>query len=405
MNSQRTLNHPLRLALAGEMHARPFLRIEPPERVLHLALFAGDALDRHHAWLGELCECFGVSAPQRGASYFFHDFGPWRLKWENHSEFSTYTFAFRGDGSGDFADDLLRRLPQAWLGQLAGNVISAAQLAFVSAGGQPLAASDPWLRTQFSGPLIAGARVMAGGEVWSDFLVQPDGVSRFLLRDVGLREFQAGRLSQRVLEIDTYRMMALLALPVARECQPVIREAEADNYRFSASAAYFSIIRARLQELREERIEGVPTLGEFMERRLVPAMEFCESVRRRQHELIERLSRTDSLLRTRVTMTQERYNSAILASLNKRAELQLRLQHAVEGFSIVAISYYLLGVLGYGLKALGKLGVPVEAELATGLALPLVVGAVWFAVRRAQRALHRRHPSEDPAPAPAASSS
>lgn len=283
---------------------------------------------------------------------------------------------------------------------------------------------------------------MAGGEVWSDFLVQPDGVSRFLLRDVGLREFQAGRLSQRVLEIDTYRMMALLALPVARECQPVIREAEAalaaisgelaaadspeaersllerltrlsarieamaeaDNYRFSASAAYFSIIRARLQELREERIEGVPTLGEFMERRLVPAMEFCESVRRRQHELIERLSRTDSLLRTRVTMTQERYNSAILASLNKRAELQLRLQHAVEGFSIVAISYYLLGVLGYGLKALGKLGVPVEAELATGLALPLVVGAVWFAVRRAQRALHRGHPPEDPAPAPAVSS-
>lgn len=405
MNSQRTLNHPLRLALAGEMHARPFMRIEPPERVLHLALFAGDALERHHAWLGELCECFGVSAPQRGASYFFHDFGPWRLKWENHSEFSTYTFAFRGDGSGDFADDLLRRLPQAWLGQLAGNVISAAQLAFVSAGGQPLAASDPWLRTQFSGPLIAGARVMAGGEVWSDFLVQPDGVSRFLLRDVGLREFQAGRLSQRVLEIDTYRMMALLALPVARECQPVIREAEADNYRFSASAAYFSIIRARLQELREERIEGVPTLGEFMERRLVPAMEFCESVRRRQHELIERLSRTDSLLRTRVTMTQERYNSAILASLNKRAELQLRLQHAVEGFSIVAISYYLLGVLGYGLKALGKLGVPVEAELATGLALPLVVGAVWFAVRRAQRALHRGHPPEDPAPAPGVSSS
>ena len=135
MNSQRTLNHPLRLALAGEMHARPFMRIEPPERVLHLALFAGDALERHHAWLGELCECFGVSAPQRGASYFFHDFGPWRLKWENHSEFSTYTFAFRGDGSDDFADDLLRRLPQAWLGLLAGNVISAAQLAFVSAGG------------------------------------------------------------------------------------------------------------------------------------------------------------------------------------------------------------------------------------------------------------------------------
>ncbi len=438
MNAPRTLNHPLRLSLAGEMHARPFLRIEPPERVLHLALFAGDALDQHHAWLVALCECFGVSAPAPQASHFFHDFGPWRLKWENHSEFSTYTFALKGEGGG-FEHDPLRRLPQAWLARLAGHVISAAQLAFVSAPGEALAAHDPWVRAQFAGPLIAGARVMAGGEVWSDFLVQPDGVGRFLLRDVGLREFQAGRLSQRVLEIDTYRMMALLALPLARECQPVIRAAEAalaaisrelaaadapaaersllerltrlsarieamaeaNNYRFSAAAAYFSIIRARVQELREERIEGVPTFGEFLERRLVPAMEFCESVRRRQHELIERLSRTDSLLRTRVTMTQERYNSAILASLNKRAELQLRLQHAVEGFSIVALSYYLLGVLGYGLKALAKLGLPLEAELVTGLAMPAVVGAVWFGVRRAQQALRRRG-GHDERPAPAA---
>lgn len=434
MNPPRTLHHPLRLRLAGEMHARPFLRIEPPERVLHLALFAGDALGQHHAWLVALCECFGVSAPEARASHFVHDFGPWRLKWENHSEFSTYTFAFRSDDAGIFEDDPLHRLPQAWLGRLAGHVMSAAQLAFVSSPGQAMAANDPSLRTQFSGPLIAGARVMAGGEVWSDFLVQPDGVSRFLLRDVGLREFQAGRLSQRVLEIDTYRMMALLALPVARECQPVIREAEAalaaisgelaaadsaaaersllerltrlsarieamaeaNNYRFSASAAYFSIIRARLHELREERIEGVPTFGEFMERRLVPAMEFCDSVRRRQHELIERLSRTDSLLRTRVTLTQERYNSAILASLNKRAKLQLRLQHAVEGFSIVAISYYLLGVLGYALKAAGKVGLPIEPELATGLALPLVVGSVWFSVRRAQHALWRTPEAEAP---------
>ena len=433
LHPARQLNHPLRLSLAGEMHARPFMRIEPPERALHLALFAGDALDRHHAWLCALCESFGVSPPDREAGHFFHDFGPYRLKWENHSEFSTYTFALRGPFDAPFEDDPLRRLPQSWLAQLAGHVISAAQLAFVSAPDEPLRANDPRIGAQFTGQLIAGARVMTGGAVWSDFQVQPDGVSRFLLYDIGLREFQAGRLSQRVLEIDTYRMMALLALPVARECQPVIREAEtalaeisrelavadspdterwllerltrlsarieavaeANDYRFSAASAYFSIVRARLHELREERIEGVPTFGEFMDRRLVPAMEFCDFVRRRQHELIERLSRTDSLLRTRVTMTQERHNSAILASLNKRAELQLRLQQAVEGFSTVAISYYLLGVLGYLFKSLSKLGVPISPDLASTIALPIVLGAVWFGVHRVRHSLLGRSPRPD----------
>lgn len=421
------LDHPLRVQLAGEIHSRPFMRIDPPERVLHLAVFADEDLARHYALLRALCAHFGVSAPGEQAKHFFHDFGPYRLKWESHTEFSTYTFALSGDFDVPFIDDPLRGLPQAWLHQLRGYIISAAQLAFVSKPVQAVNANDPEIRRLFSGRILAGAKVMAGAEVWSDFQTQPDGVSRFLLHDVSLREFQAGRLSQRVLEIDTYRMMALLALPVAHECQPTIRSAErelaaisrdlagatspeverallerltqlsasieavaeANNYRFSASNAYFRIIQARIQELREERIEGAPTIGEFMDRRLVPAMDFCESVRKRQQELIERLSRADSLLRTRVTMTQERHNSAILASLNRRAETQLRLQQAVEGFSTVAISYYLLGVLGYFFKSLKGLDVPINPDLASSISLPIVLVAAWWGIRYIRNSLIR----------------
>ena len=149
----------------------------------------------------------------------------------------------------------------------------------------------------------------------------------------------------------------------------------------------FNIVRARLQELREERIEGAPTFGEFMDRRLVPAIDFCASVRRRQGELVERLSRADSLLRTRVTMTQERNNAEILVSLNQRAAVQLRLQQTVEGFSTVAISYYLLGLSNYLFKSLDKLGFPVNVDIASGIAIPVVIVTVWFGVRRIRHSL------------------
>lgn len=418
------------MPLAGELHARPFMRIDPPARVLHLALFDRESLARHPAWLSILCECFGVTPPAVGARYFSHDFGPYLLKWENHAEFSTYTFVLRNADVSTFAEAPLSCLPQSWLAALKGCVISAIQLAFVKGPRDPGYANDSLLRDCFVGNVVAGARVMVGAEVWSDFLVQPDGFSRFLLRDVSLRESQAGRLTQRVLEIDTYRMMALLALPVAQQCQPAISAAEGElaaisrelagvslpeeeqsllgrltrlsasieamlednNYRFSAADAYFNIVRARLHELREERIEGVPTFGEFLERRLVPAIDFCASVRRRQGELVERLSRADSLLRTRVTMTQERSNAAILASLNQRAAVQLRLQQTVEGFSTVAISYYLLGLSNYLFKSLDKLGLPVSPDLASGIAIPVIVAAVWFGVRRIRHSLVGENP-------------
>jgi uncharacterized membrane-anchored protein len=53
--------------------------------------------------------------------------------------------------------------------------------------------------------------------------------------DRGMSERQAGRMVQRLLEIDAYRLMALLALPVAQELTPWLTQAEHELAEVSAS--------------------------------------------------------------------------------------------------------------------------------------------------------------------------
>jgi uncharacterized membrane-anchored protein len=416
------LNHPRRLALAGEIHARPFMVIEAPALVSHLAIHAGDGELAHDRLLAALCVHFGVAAPAAGAQHFFHDFGHFRLKWEGHTEFSTFSFVETAEESSDFQRTALRHVPADWLALLEGSVIVAAHL--IAERGTPLAIDDPRLKRLFPVPPLVGSRVLSGGEIWTDFQVGPDGFSKFLLRDTGLRESQMGRLVQRICEIETYLMMALLALPLAREGAQRLGEVEADltalgtrmshvdidgdaedllreisrldtqlraqsfhtGYRFSAAQAYDRIVGARIGELREQRIEGVPTIGEFMERRLAPAMDTCVSVAARQEALAARINRSNDMLRTRVSLAQERQSQSVLESLNRSAQRQLQLQQAVEGLSVVAISYYGVGLAGYALKALKGWGLDLPVDQAIGLLLPLVAAATWLGLRR----LHHR---------------
>jgi uncharacterized membrane-anchored protein len=68
--------------------------------------------------------------------------------------------------------------------------------------------------------------------------------------------------------------------------------------------------------------------------------------------------------------------------MDRRASLQLRLQETVEGLSVVAISYYLVGIVSYVAKALKGAGLPIEPDLAVGLAVPVVLFLVWSGVKR-----------------------
>lgn len=439
-----TLNHSLRVPLAAEVHSRPFLQLEAPETLTHLAVYRhgiADAKDSNpgdqHALLAALCARFGVNAPVPEAKYFFHDFGRFRLKWESHTEFATYTFAERHEADLPldvaFSRAPLFQIPQDWLHRLTGRVMVAAHVV-LDHSQVPVEAYAGGLRRVFEGNMLVGSQVLQGGEVWTDFLIQSDGFSRLLVRDVDLHEQQAGRLVQRVLEIETYRMMALLGLPHAQHAAPLMNGIESElasltaamvdgasgdgsqpssadqeqallseitglaarieklasdnSYRFSASQAYFRLVNARIDELREVRIDGIPTVGEFMDRRLTPAMNTCEAIARRQEALAERIAHTNDLLRTRVGIVQEHQNRQILQSMNNRAAQQLRLQQAVEGLSVVAISYYLAGLVGYAGKAAKAAGWPINPDLVTGLMVPLLAAGVWLGLRRMHKRIH-----------------
>ena len=420
-----SLNHPQRVPLAAELHSRPFLKLRAPELISHIAVFGhgrGDNATAQHELLMTLCRHFGVATPGRDASHFSHDFGRFRLKWELHSEFATYTFAERAEAA-DFRRMPIQHVPQDWLLMLQGRVMVAAHVILRKGGAEEHAP----VFDLFEGMSLAASRVMQGAELCSDFAIASDGFARFVVNDVDMREQQAGRLVQRVLEIETYRMMALYGLPAAQRATPELNAVEQElaeatgallasdgtteqallqqithlaarieklsldnSYRFAASKAYFRLVNARIDELREIRIEGVPTVAEFMERRLAPAMSTCEAVAARQDALARRIANSNDLLRTRVGIVQETQNRQILQSMNARAAQQLRLQQAVEGLSVAAISYYVVGLIGYSVKGAKGLGWVSNPDALIGAAVPFVAAAVWLTLRSMHRRLHRR---------------
>ena len=159
------------------------------------------------------------------------------------------------------------------------------------------------------------------------------------------------------------------------------------NYRFSAARAYYALVRQRVDELRERRLDWVQPFGTFLYRRLAPAMETCENVTTRQESLSVRIARASSLLRTRVDVALESQNRDLLQSMNRRAKLQLRLQETVEGLSVVAISYYLVGLVHYLAKGAVEAGVPLHPETAAAVSVPVVILLVWLGVRRLRKAI------------------
>ncbi|NFV82037.1 DUF3422 family protein [Magnetospirillum aberrantis] len=414
--------HPGRRALAGEVHARPYEQLVAPVRASHVAiLHHGLTATDERAFLTELLAAHGVEPPGENAAHLSRDLGALRLKWERHSEFSTYTFLRFDPFDHPFAAPALELAPTDWLERMPGAVIAALHVA-VDKGSH----SSDGLSALFDGNMLIGSKVLGGaGEAWTDFRLHADGFGRALVLDHGLSRGQIGRLLQRLVEIETYRMMALLAFPVARHAfaevgrmdraladivtelaDPEVEQndrelldrltalsAEAErldadtSFRLSAARAYYDIVTRRIDELREDRIAGVQTIDEFIDRRLAPAMRTCETAAERQQLLGRRAARAGDLLRTRVDIALEEKNRDLLRSMNRRAQLQLRLQETVEGLSVVAISYYLLGLVLYAAKGLKGAGLPLNPDLAALVALPVIVGAVILGVRRLRRAL------------------
>lgn len=425
-------DHPERFSLAEEVHARPPEPLPTPARASYLAVLV-DADERVHenAHLVRLCERFAVPAPARDATHFSARLGAVRLKWERHGEFSSWTLIAPGQESQPFAEPATSLMPEGWLRGLPGRTVMAAHAVLAEAPKQPL--SEAELAHHFEDNLVVGAELGdADALAYTDFKIHGDGCSRFLLLGRGLTPRLAGQTVQRLFEIEAYRMMALLALPMARRQSPRIVAIEkslaqltdgiardegtadetllheltrlaaevesglaASQFRFGACRAYAELVRTRIAELRETRLGGMPTIGAFMARRFEPAVATCSTVSSRLHDLSERVAQASSLLSTRVDIARERQNQALLSSMDRRAKLQLRLQQTVEGLSVAAIVYYVVGLIGYLAKGVKSVGLPLNADLAAGLAVPLVAVAALLVVRRARRRIHDKETSAD----------
>ncbi len=427
--------HPLRAAILGELHARPFFPVETPRRFLHVAFLTapGDAAAERAA-VTELCTSRGAPGPLPGAKHHRVSFGGATLRWETHAEFSTYTWDLPAT---EATAGLLPFQPPA--------AALASPLAQVRQPGPLLVAVDLHMVTDsmedvqldgvFDRASLARSDVNDGAaEIATDFKPDPAGFVRILLRDRGLGTEAAGALVQRVLEIETYRTLALLGLPQAQALAPSIAKIEArlaqttgemtrsvglaannklldelvalaaeleagataSLFRFGASRAYQEIVRLRLATIRETVVPGFPTWQLFLERRMAPAMRTCQSVEERQENISAKLARSADLLRTRVDVELEQQNRDLLTSMNERTRLQLRMQRTVEGLSVAAISYYvvsLVHLLAEGLHASGtdvRMGFHIDPGSVTAVAVPVAVLAVWWVVRRIRNA-HGEH--------------
>lgn len=416
-------DHPQRIELNDEVHARPPEALSAPLRASYLALFVeADAREREASHVEALCRRFGVAPPARGGNHFHADLGPFRLRWERHTEFTRYLFIVDGAESAAFAAPALDAVPSEWVAALPGRVMTATHVVLARDDGTPLDI-DAMSARMFAGHAVIGAAIAGGGaSAFTDFRIHGDGFGRLLVRDRAMTPRQAGRMVQRLLEIDTYRVMALLAFPLARQLAPALgvserelakvtaglvgaevsdeaallkrltrlaaeiesRESES-HYRFSAAAAYHDLVRQRITELREERLTGLQTFREFTERRLAPAMNTCRAASLRLDSLSRRIARVTQLLSTRVDLTREQQNQAVLESMNRRAKLQLRLQQTVEGLSVAAVTYYVVGLVGYAATGAKSLGLTLDPALAAGAAVPIVALATYLTIRRVRR--------------------
>lgn len=410
-------DHRLRVPLNDEVHARPPEPLEAPSRLSYLVLLS-DAAQREAGFraICGLAARFDAPVPAEGANHYRADLGPFRLKWERHSEFVRYTVIVPGGGE----ETALSSVPADWVAALPGELLVATHVTLLAAGtDEPFElAARLFAREALVGAAVAGESATA----FADFRIRESGFSRMLVRDDHLTPAQAGRIVQRLLEIDTYRMMALLALPVAQELVPALAHWEqelaritasmvaatdqdepellggltrlsaeidsrqADNlYRFSATAAYYDLVKQRIADLRETRLGGLQTFQEFTERRLAPAANTCRSVAARQEELSRRVARATQLLATRVGITHEQQNQALLQSVNRRIRLQLRLQATVEGLSVAAVTYYVAGLVGYAARGLEAAGMRIDPAVAMAVAVPVVALAMGLGLWRLRR--------------------
>lgn len=418
--------HAQRDDLYAELHSRPFQVIPSTARVSYVAVMMDvEQKKQDFDHFLTLFQRFGAVPPAQDSVCLEVAHGDVRIRRESHLEFISYTIINEGAPfqQDPFANNGLSCLPQDWVKNMVGTVVSAFHVAIEDAKERP----EPDLvhvKSYFESMRLIGSRPHNGdAQVWTTFKVHSDGCGRVLVYNRNMSDSQLGRMVQRLIEIESYRLFALLSLPLARHYNQRLAQmdqrladltatlAEASEvdeqqvltqiidmaawveaarakttFRFSATSAYHDLVLKRLAELKEDEVSGHLTITEFMTRRLTPAVRTCKATSEHLENLSRRLDRVSDMMRTRVEMSIQSQNQHLLASMDRRSKIQLAMQHTVEGLSVAAISYYSIGLIKYLIEAAYQHGAPIDKSLAVGVSVPIVIGGVWWATRR----IHKR---------------
>ncbi|RUM24169.1 DUF3422 family protein [Rhizobium vallis] len=376
----------------AELHARPSI------------YFAGLAIVEHVAFL-----TINATITE------FHDSlevdGDFSVRVERHTEFVTVTRLRKLNseperwpepdlGEGDFARLAGLKTPRL--------VCHVSILVL----GNPPGELGPALKSFDFGDTAASSIGGGSAQVCSDFRVRPDNSSRIILFNKDLNAHRLGRMVRRIFEIETYRSMALLGLPEARRLAPLLGEYDAQllqltnrnlstpanqhkqlldeitvlsshiisataetRNRFGATAAYAKIVEERIALLRETHVPGFQRFGTFVERRFKPAIRTCEATVSRLEHLSRATMHLLDLLQTRIQVEIEFQNATQIQAMADRAATQVKIQRAVEGFSIIAISYYLMSLLKLVHETADHAGFHVDPVIML-VAIPVVMGTV-----------------------------
>ena len=409
------------------LHSRSFFPIKGPVQVSHIAVLhdgeyqADDAL----AHLQNLCQQYQLDAELR-APFVSLQFPEFELRWEQHTEFSTYSFITYTPTKQPFADHLLTQLPQGWVESIPGQVVSAVRVGVMDVDQVP---DREVLREHFEGQRLKGSQLRQGAAtLWSALQLHDDGFNRLLVLNQQLSECEIGRMVRALLELEAYRNMLLLALPVAQETIAAVSEMEdqlavltrqfshdqgsvndqqllselstmaaaiaeliaSSRYRFDAAKAYYQMVESRFAELQESEVDHLQTISDFIDRRLSPAIRTVKAAKRRLDDLASRVGRATDFIRTRIDMSIEKQNQNLLKSMDRRAKMQFRLQQTVESLSVVVLTYYILSLMSLGFKGLPLSHLGLTTETSIALLIPLVFGLVWYLTHRVKKKITRR---------------
>ena len=427
-------DHPKRAALLDELHARRAPRLQPRARVVHLALkHAHNAANRDRtADLEHLAALTGEEAMPPGTRHHVFnlsdDQGDAVVRWESHTELTAYTAVVADPQGEPFGDGVDALFPAEWEAADPAQRIAAVHVEILPMPTGPDADAEcaamlaGWLDPSSTSVIriYDGTGVLAG-----DFRTDSAGFTRFVIFAAPeLGPGRVGRAVQRVLDLETYRAMAMIGFlrsqelsahlntldprlldlvsqlddssrpadELLHELLSVTAELEGlatrHDFRFGATAAYAAIVADRLASLGDDRFEARQTLREFLGRRYDPAIRTVVSGEARLQRMLDRAGRAGELLRTKVDVARSDQSQELLRSMDARAETQLQLQHTVEGLSVAAISYYVLGLLTHLLAPVIEERHLDEKWVIAGL-VPVVVAAVWLGMRWVRSRIHR----------------